>query len=49
MPGFVQVPVGLQEHDVVAGCRQSVDQGAAVAAPAVGVSVMPGPRKPQKL
>src|SRR5207248_7552935 len=33
---FVAVPVGLEEHDVVAPVAQSVDQDAAVAASAVG-------------
>lgn len=47
--GLDQVAVGLEEDDLVAPVEEGVDQGAAVAAAPSGVSVIPLPRKPQKL
>ena len=36
VPGFAQVPVGLEEDDVAPGAEKAVDEGPSVAAPAVG-------------
>ena len=46
---LVQVPVGLEENDIVPGGGKSVDEAARWLRPPSGVSVIPGPRNPQKL
>lgn len=48
--GLDQVAVGLQENDLVAAAEEGVDQGGRRwLRPPSGVSVIPLPRKPQKL